>query len=408
MSAEVLKFAEKKTAKRNEIKTKAANSFPPDGYALLTIVCILTLFGLVITFSASFPKAIQMTSSPFFLIRKQILSLFLGIIAGILAYQFCCRYSLKSISWVFWIISMLALMLTFVPGVAVEKKGSARWVDFGIISFQPSELVKLATIILISKLAIDYLQKREKRSLRLAFVVLIVSSAAVLLQKDMTTATIIFVSGFVPLFLSQIKLRELAPLIGVAAFGAVVGVLTESYRLKRLLVFLNPWKAGDAGHQVVVSLRALSEGGIKGVGLGMSNLKYNVLPEAYTDFIFAVLGSELGLIGSLITIMLIFLFFVFGFRLSSKMPDAYSKLVSYAIITLFSIQSIINIGGCVQLLPPTGVPLPFVSYGGSSLVVSFVSLGVIFGLYRRSDVQDEYFRRRRGHVRPRISAEKNY
>jgi cell division protein FtsW len=299
-------------------------------------------------------------------------------------------------------------MLTFVPGVAVEKKGSARWIDLGFINFQPSELVKLATIILISKLTIDYLQKGEKRDLKLAFAVLIASSGAVLLQKDMTTASIIFVSGFTPLFISRIRLRELAPLIGIAMSGAVVGVLVEKYRLMRLLVFLDPWKAGEAGHQVVVSLRALSEGGIKGVGLGMSNLKYNVLPEAYTDFIFAVLGSELGLLGSLITLILILLFFIFGFRLSSKMKDTFSKLVSYSIITLFSVQSIINVGGAVQLLPPTGVPLPFISYGGTFLVVSFISLGIIFGLLRWSDEQSEYSGRGRRNFRPRISTEKDY
>jgi cell division protein FtsW len=366
-------------------------------YLMLSCVSFLTIAGLLMSFSASFPFAAQHYSSGVKLFLKQLGSLMAALFASFIAYQIAKKYSLRKVWFIFWLLSVVFVLMTFFSGFAEEANGAVRWLDFGFIRFQPSEILKLAVIIASAHLGLAYVRTKEKYYLAGAFFIIIFSSLLVLLQKDMTTSIIVFLAGSTVLLVLPIKLRDLTFLAFVAIVGGIGGILLQDYRLKRLLVFLDPWKAGDAGRQVVVSLLALASGGIKGEGLGKSIFKYNVLPEAHTDFIFAIIGSELGLFGSLVVIGALMAMFFFGFVLANKMKDEFARSVTLAIVTMLAFQAIINIGGTLQVLPPTGVPLPFISFGGTSLVVSYLSLGLIVGLWVWSGNNAQNSRRRRGY-----------
>lgn len=347
---------------------------------LLVCVTLLTSIGLVMTFSASFPFAVQEYSTPTRLFLKQLVALFLALIAALSAYRFTKKVSLERLWFASWAISLFLVILTFVPRFSEEAKGAARWIDLKIIGFQPSEILKIAVILSVAHLATEYIGKREKIYLYSAFAIVLVSSLLVVLQKDLTTAAIIYLAGFLCLLFAPIRARELWFLLWVAVLGFIAAVKVEPYRMQRLLVFMDPYRDVDAGRQVIVSLLALAKGGVTGLGIGKSIFKYNVLPEAHTDFIFAIIGSELGLFGSLMVVFFLLAAFITGFRLSFKIKDEFSRITALSLVTMIAIQSIINIGGTLKVLPPTGVPLPFVSFGGTSLVVSYTVVGIICGL----------------------------
>lgn len=361
-------------------------------YFLLISVMLLTSVGLVMTFSASFPFSAQEYSSPTRLFLKQLLALSLAIVACLVAYAFTSRISIRKMWFPVWMVTIFLVGLTFVPGISEEAKGAARWIRLGFFNLQPSEFLKIAVIIAVAHLGHHYAKTRKKAFLYLAIGVVIVSSLAVLMQKDMTTAAIVYFSGTVAMFFTPVLISEMWVLFAAAIIGGVVGVLLERYRFQRLMIFLDPWKDLDAGRQVIVSLLALAKGGVRGVGIGKSIFKYNILPEAHTDFIFAIIGSELGLIGSLAVIGLLMLAVISGFRLSNKMKDPFSRSVSLSLISMIAFQSLINIGGTVKALPPTGVPLPYVSFGGSSLIASYIVIGIICGLYVRGLRHDKNIR----------------
>lgn len=372
---------------RLKVENKAVKEFskrkvqllPFEGYVLLSCIAILSALGLLMTFSASFPLAVQAYDSPFKLFVKQVISLAVALVAGIFAYWASKKLPVNSLSPVFWIASIFLVILTFVPPFSDAAKGAARWLNFGFIRFQPSEILKISIVLLCVDLSYRFLKSGKKEYLYVAYGAILFSSLMVLLQKDMTTAVIVFFGGFLAIFFTPVSLRELLPLGMVAIAGSIFAVIKEEYRLRRLLVFLDPWKNEDAGRQVIVSLLALAKGGLNGMGIGKSVFKYNVLPEAHTDFIFSIIGSELGLFGSLLIIILLTTAVFSSFRLAYKCKDGYFKSASLALITMLAFQAIVNIGGTLRLLPPTGVPLPFVSFGGTSLVVSYFVVGLILG-----------------------------
>lgn len=384
------------TTKEISSMSEKKTYFPPDIYYLFSCVSYLTILGLLMSFSASFPFAAQHYSSGLKLFLRQLLSLGIAISVSLLVYHATKRISLRKLWFLFWTLSIVLVLMTFISGYAEEAKGAARWLNFGFIRFQPSELLKLAIIIAAAHLGLAYVGTKERYYFVTAVSLIVLSSFLVLLQRDMTTAVIIFLAGTTALFVLPISLKDLSVLAVIAVFGAFFGVVAERYRFVRLLVFLDPWKAGDAGRQVVVSLLALARGGVSGVGIGRSIFKYNVLPEAHTDFIFTIIGSELGLIGSLTVILCLLALLLLGFRVSNKIKDEFARSVSLAIIAMLAFQSIINIGGTLQVLPPTGIPLPFVSFGGTALVVSYVSLAIICGLWMRSEKDAQNSGGRRG------------
>jgi cell division protein FtsW len=218
--------------------------------------------------------------------------------------------------------------------------------------------------------------------------VLVVFAAAaflVMMQPDMGTTLVLGCIVLSLLFVGGIELRTLGKLLGFAAMGALLLGLVESYRRARLFSFLNPWKdAGNTGYQIVQSLVGLGSGGLTGLGLGASRAKWGFLPNAYTDFIFAIIGEELGLFGTLVVITLFAAFAVLGVRIALKAPDRFGSLLAAGITAWVVGQALINIGAVIGVLPVTGVPLPFISFGGSSLVITMASAGMLLNVARQT------------------------
>jgi cell division protein FtsW len=279
------------------------------------------------------------------------------------------------------------LVLVLVPGFGVYVAGSRRWLGLGSWRFQPSEIAKLALLLFTA----DLLTRRQdelgdwRRVLRPALLVVVCIAGLVMLEPDLDSTLLLAMIAAAILVAGGIRLQHL---MAVGASGFVLATalaLAAPYRRARVLTFLHPTAdAGNTGYQIVQSLIALGTGGLTGVGLGAGRAKWHFLPNAHTDFIFAVIGEELGLIGSLLVLALFFAFAVLGVRVAARAPDRFGMLVATGITVWVTAQAAINIGGVVGLLPVSGVPLPFVSFGGSSLVFTMVGAGVLANIARQS------------------------
>jgi cell division protein FtsW len=272
--------------------------------------------------------------------------------------------------------------------VGVGANGATRWLGAGSLRFQPSELAKLAMIVWAAHWLAD--PKRhaavhdDPRVLRPVLMVVGTAAALLLLQPNLGTLIIATGAVAVVVYLSGASLLRLAGW-GALGFGAAaVAALGASYRRARVLAFLDPWAdPANTGYQTIQSLVGIASGGLTGVGLGASRAKWGFLPYAHTDFIFAIIAEELGLIGALTVLALFVALGLFGVRAALRAPDAFGMMLAAGITTWFVLQALVNVGAVVGLLPITGVPLPFVSYGGTSLVVNLVAMGVLLSIARQ-------------------------
>lgn len=340
----------------------------------------LVVLGLVMILSASSVSAFATYGSSFMFFNRQLL----WAVVGVGAFIFCARLDYHRLSgtgyWLF-VLCALLLMAVLVPGVGVVAGGSARWLGFGPLSFQPSELTKLALILF----AADVFSRKDERSLEdlshtllplgpaLGFLVILV-----MLQPDMGTTMVLCAIGFGMLFIAGAPMRYLVPMALVGTVGALGAALSAPYRRARLLAFLDPWADPlYTGYHTIQSLIALGSGGWFGVGLGASRQKWLYIPSAHTDFIYAILGEEMGLLGTL-TVLGMFAFLGFmGVKIARRAPDRFGMLIAAGITVWISFQAMVNIGAVSAALPVTGVPLPFVSFGGTSLVIGLASMGVL-------------------------------
>jgi cell division protein FtsW len=268
----------------------------------------------------------------------------------------------------------------------VSVRGSSRWIGTGQFRVQPSEFAKLAILLFTADILARRGAKGSARSaLRPVVLVFCVAAFLVMGQPDMGTTLVLGCIVLSLLFVGGVELRTLGGLVGVAAGGALLLGLVEGYRRARLFSFLNPWKdAGNTGYQIVQSLVGLASGHWTGLGLGASRAKWGFLPNAYTDFIFAIIGEELGLIGTLLVIGLFVAFAILGVRTALKAPDRFGALLAAGITAWVVGQALINIGAVIGVLPVTGVPLPFVSFGGSSLVITMGAAGILLNIARQT------------------------
>ena len=278
-------------------------------------------------------------------------------------------------------------MLVLIPPVGVEVNGSSRWLGWGPARIQPSEIAKLAVLLYVA----DLLARRSHRigdtqlSFRPVLVILGSVAALIMLQPNLGTTLLIFAIVFVMLVVAGVPGKHLAMLAGAAAAaGAAFAVLTP-WRLQRLMAFRDPWAdPHNTGYQNLQSNAALANGGFTGTGIGMGRAKYGFLPEAHTDFIFSVLGEETGFIGGVLLLAVFLAFGVLGMRVAMRAPDRYGTIVATGITTWFLFQAFVNIGAAVGVLPVVGVPLPFVSFGGSSLVVNMIAAGILLNIARHT------------------------
>jgi cell division protein FtsW len=284
------------------------------------------------------------------------------------------------------LISLALLVVVLVPGLGVSVRGSSRWLGTGQFRMQPSELAKLAMLLFTADLLARRGAKGSVRpALRPVLIVFVAAAFLVMAQPDMGTTLVLGCIVMALLFVGGIELRTLGGLVALASVSALVLGLVEGYRRARLFSFLNPWKdAGNTGYQIVQSLVGLASGHWTGLGLGASRAKWGFLPNAYTDFIFAIIGEELGLLGTLLVIGLFAAFAVLGVRTALKAPDRFGALLAAGITAWVVGQALINIGAVIGVLPVTGVPLPFVSFGGSSLVITMAAAGMLLNIARQT------------------------
>jgi cell division protein FtsW len=360
---------------------------PPAYYALLSNILVLNLVGLVMVLSSSSVEALANYGSSWLFFKRQFLWTILGLVAMAAASRFDYRRLRRHVGLLL-VVSAGLLLLVLVPGVGIAANGSTRWLGIGSLRFQPSELAKLAILVYSA----DVLTRRAplvgdwREVLRPVVVVFCFFGALVMLQPDMGTTIVMSILTGTVLFVGGLRMRHLIVVgIGALTAGAVLAVI-EPYRRARLLSFVDPFSevhAQAGGYQVAQSLIALGSGGWTGVGLGAGRAKWLFLPNAHTDFIFAVIGEELGLVGSILVVFLFGTLATFGARAAIRAPDRFGTLLAAGITGWVVGQALVNIGAVTGLLPVTGVPLPFVSFGGSALLFTMAATGVLLNVARQ-------------------------
>lgn len=359
-------------------------------YILLIVVTLLIILGIIILANASAPLSIERFNNSYYFLNHQLLfGLLPGIIFGFLAFKIPLEY-LKKWSSILLLINLILLVMVFLPGIGKSAGGAARWINLGPISFQPSELLKLTFIIYLATWLSSKNSYKEKQSTKsgtqtfFAFLIILgIVSLLLILQPDISTLGTIIICAILIYFLANTPIWQtfLMVLIGIVALLLLVKI--APYRLNRVLVLFNPeFDPMGIGYQVKQSLIAVGSGGIAGQGLGMSQFKFGFLPQSITDAIFAVFAEETGFLGSLILIFLFLIFCWRGWKIGKQSPDKFSQLTAWGITFWICLQAYINIGAMIGILPLTGIPLPFISYGGSALVVELIGIGILLNISR--------------------------
>jgi cell division protein FtsW len=356
-------------------------------YHLLVFVTLaLVAFGLVMVYSASSARAILAQGDPAYYLKRQALYALAGLVALVVLSRANFR-SLRHAAGPMLLVSFFFLFAVLAIGTAVN--GARRWLPLGIIDFQPSELAKLALAFWVATVLTRRGAPRSLGEL-LRPIGLVVGAACVLilLEPDLGTAIAVAIMVGAMLMVAGSPLRLLAAAGSIGVFLVVVAIWAEPYRRDRLFSFLDPWSdAQGDGFQIVQAMIALGSGGVFGVGLGESVAKSYYLPEASTDMIFAIIGEELGLIGAVGVVAAFVLFGFAGFNVALRCRDPFGKTLAAGITALVCGQAAVNLTAVMGLAPLTGIPLPFVSYGGSSLIVSLAAVGVLLNIAVNHAVQ---------------------
>jgi len=355
-------------SKRNKILT-----------TLMTLPFILAVSGLFFVFEASYVRAFGEYGDSFHYLKVQALWILLGGVA-MFVLSLLDYHKWYYFAFFMMLTSLSLLFLVLIPGIGVKIGGARRW----IFGFQPSELAKITTIIYLS----SWFHTKERKRFYSFVLLLGLLVFLIMLQPDMGTATIIFSISIATYFLAGVELKYLVLLIPVAITGFLSLAWLAPYRLKRLTAFFDPTvdPLGITYHinQIQISL---ANGGIFGRGFGASKQKHLFLPEAHTDSIFAIVGEEVGFIGGVMFIGAFILLILYIFRIAEKAPDRYGRLLAGSIFSFFGLQTLVNLGSMVHIIPLTGVPLPFVSYGGTNLLLCFSLMGIILNIARQTRIE---------------------
>lgn len=362
---------------------------PFDFWIFITVLILLSL-GTIMIFSSSAAYCYNyFHGDTYFLLRKQLLYAPLGLVAMFVAMNFDYK-KLGKLSPVLLVVSIVLLIIVAIPGIGMSLNGSRRWLDLGISSVQPSEIAKLAIILFFS-----YSLSKRKDQLNsffkglLPYLLLVGVFAGLLMLEPHFSCTIVIASvSCVILFTAGAKIRHFVLLSMPAIAGMIVIATQASYRLDRIKAFLDPWKyKQDEGWQTVQSLLAIGSGGLFGRGLGKSLQKFLYIPEPYNDFIFSVMAEEIGYIGVLVVMLLFIIFIWRGIKISMNAPDVFGSLVAMGITSIIAIQVIINIAVVTSSMPATGMPLPFFSYGGTSLIFLMSGIGILLNISRYANYE---------------------
>lgn len=360
----------------------------PD-YILLATIFLLLIFGVIMVFSSSYVMAYKWYGNSFYFFNKQLTYAIIAVIVFAMAMNMDFHFWRK-IAIPILIISIFLLFMLYMPGLARSIRGAKRWLMIGPVSLQPSEIAKFALILYIA----DCLtRKNEKdistfmRGILPVFIITVLIFVLIFDQPDFSTAIVIMGCSFIMLFIGGSKITQLFALIVLLIPPGILLALGEDYRRIRLLSFLNPWEDPlKSGFHIIQSLLALGSGGLTGVGIAESRQKFFYLPDQHTDFIFSIIGEELGFIGVFFVILLFLLFLWRGFMISLKTQDVFGSLIAAGITSMIVFQAVINISVVTKLIPTTGITLPFISYGGSSLIVNMLCCGILLNISKNSTI----------------------
>ena len=367
------------------------NTNKNDLLVILPLIFLLAL-GLIMVTSSSIYVADDMKSNPFYFAERQFMFMAIGLIALLFFLVIPSEFLYKS-DWIFLLVSILFLVALFIPEVGTRVNGSLRWIKMGPINIQPSEICKFSLILYISGYSVRRMTEIDSlRSFLKPLFLLFVISFLILIQPDLGSVAIICLLVVGILFYAGISFSQLLLLMSLISIVGYLGITSSAYRMARVLAFTDPFAVEvvrDAGWQLSNSLISIGQGGWLGVGLGNSFQKSFFLPEAHTDFIFAILVEELGIIGGL---MLIFIFIIMFFGLISISFDSFKKkryFQSYTVFGIFlliSIQVIFNIAVNIGLLPTKGLTLPFISYGGTSIIIMLALIGIVLRINNENKI----------------------
>ena len=353
----------------------------PDMWLFAAVVALVSV-GVVMVYSASAIIAADRFHDPYFFLKKQLFWAVLGF--GCLWAAMTLNYRiLERIMLPLLVVSLVLLVLVLVPPFSQEINGTRRWFRWGPVSFQPAELAKFSLVVYLAHFLTRRREVVESFWLGLLPPLLVAGSMAglVLLQPDMGSSLTLVVLVFCLLFLAGGRVRQMTLVAASALPLLAVAIYMAPYRLKRIMTFLDPWAdPRGSGFQIIQSYLALGSGGLFGRGLGESKQKLFYLPEPHTDFIFAVLGEELGLLGAVFVIGLFGLLIWRGIRIGLGAPDPFGALLALGLTALLACQTLVNLGVVTGALPTKGLPLPFISFGGSALIMAMVSVGVLLNL----------------------------
>lgn len=357
----------------------------PDIILIITTLTLLTV-GMIMVYSASAVWATYKFDDAFFFAKRQIFFAGIGLIA---------MFTIMNVDYWFWrkhaksiiIICFLLLILVLIPGVGLVRGGAQSWLGVGAFSIQPSEFMKFAMIAFLAK----YLSENQKnitkfkQGLLPSLSLVLLAFGLIMLQPDLGTGAVMVGTCIIMIYISGAKSSHFIGLGLLGLGGLVALIISAPYRIKRITSFLDPWSDPlGSGFQIIQSLYAIGPGGLMGLGLGESRQKFFYLPEPQTDFIFAILSEELGFIGGTFVIFLFSILLWRGIRVALGAPDLFGSLLSIGIIGMIAIQVMINIGVVIGLMPVTGITLPFLSYGGSSLTLMLVAVGVLLNISRHA------------------------
>ncbi|MEI7891270.1 MAG: putative lipid II flippase FtsW [bacterium] len=359
---------------------------------LLILVSVLIVFGLIMIASAGVIYSETRFADEYYFFKHQ---LFFGVIPGSIALYFLSRVDYhfwKKVAVPFFALAVIFLILVFVPGVGSRVYGASRWIQLGPFSFQPSEMAKLAIIVYLAA----WLESRGKERIKDIFEGMLpfmgimgLIGFLIMKQPDTGTFGVIALTSVAIFFVSGARVKHLLSIGGLGMLGIWILIKIEPYRFDRILTFLDPSSDPQGiGYQINQALLAVGSGGFFGVGLGHSRQKFNYLPEPVGDSIFAVIGEEIGMIGATVLVLLFVALAIRGIKIAKNAPDMFGRLLATGITMWIILQAFINISANIALVPLTGIPLPFISYGGTSLIFLMSAIGILLNISRQANLEN--------------------
>ncbi|WP_223066369.1 stage V sporulation protein E [Paenibacillus caui] len=357
----------------------------PDIWLLISILSLLTI-GMVMVYSAGSVLGFHDYGDPFYFLKRQLLFAVLGLVAMFFMMNFDYR-RLRKYAKLGLLVCFGLLVIVLIPGIGAVRGGARSWLGISSFGIQPSEFMKLGMILFLSYWLSrdDYDITRFTTGLLPPLAISGAAFGLIMLQPDLGTGTVMMGAALLIIFTAGARFKHLFGLALLGVTGFVGLILTAPYRLKRITGFLDPWSDPlGVGYQIIQSLYAIGPGGLAGLGLGMSRQKYSYVPEPQTDFIFSILAEELGFIGGTLVLLLFLILVWRGMRVAMTLDDKFGSFLAVGIVGMVAIQVVINIGVVIGLMPVTGITLPLISYGGSSLTLMLTALGILLNLSRHA------------------------